>query len=149
MAEAVALAALLWAFFPLLNYGSLPETIPSHFDFAGTADAWSRKSSLWTVPIIAAICYAGLTVLAFFPGSFNLPVQRTEKNTERLHGLAVTMIKWIKAIVTVLFAYIANASAGLIGNGSLNPWILWGLLAFMVVLLVIFATKMSRTGKNK
>ena len=38
-----ALAITAWI---LVTYPGLPETIPTHFDITGTADAWGSKTSI-------------------------------------------------------------------------------------------------------
>lgn len=31
-------------------YGTLPQTVPTHFDLEGKANGWSSRSSLWLIP---------------------------------------------------------------------------------------------------
>jgi uncharacterized membrane protein len=45
----------------VLNYPTLPDRLPSHFDFAGKPDRWGDKSRLWTYPIISFVAYTAMT----------------------------------------------------------------------------------------
>ncbi|WP_187117598.1 DUF1648 domain-containing protein [Flaviflexus massiliensis] len=49
-----------------LIYGSLPDTIPTHFDFSGKADAWGAKSSIWIGPIITLPTILVIVVVSMF-----------------------------------------------------------------------------------
>jgi uncharacterized membrane protein len=105
--ESLALAGLV-AQIAVVRYfwNQMPRQVPTHFGVGGAPDAYGDKSELIFVPVIAGFLYAMLTVLSFFPQSFNYPVAVTDQNRERLQSISVEMLGWLKAELTWTFAYI-------------------------------------------
>ena len=68
-------------------YNQLPDQIATHFGFDGTADAWGSKNTIWFCPAIVLGLYVLLTVLYFFPQSYNMPVKVTAENQEQLYRM--------------------------------------------------------------
>jgi uncharacterized membrane protein len=108
--EALALAglalqiAIVWYF-----WSALPPQVPMHFGATGTVDSYGDKSTLMILPAITFGLYVLLTVIGFFPRSFNYPVEVTEENRGRLQATALTMMGWLKVELVWLFAYISWA----------------------------------------
>lgn len=48
-----------------LQWGDLPEKIPTHYNFSGQADAWGSKSALLYLPGAALLVWILLTVVSF------------------------------------------------------------------------------------
>ncbi len=114
---AVALLLLSWLYLAI-RWESLPESVPSHYNFAGVADAWSGTRSLWLSPTISLLLYALVTVIGFFPKLWNVPGRVTEQNRTRVYGHLRTAIQWLKLAVCAIFAYMTLCSA--------NAWPLGG-----------------------
>lgn len=91
---------------PLYYYGSLPDTIPSHFGSDGTPDDWSGKGMIWLLPGIGVIMYIGLTILNRFPHTFNYLKQITQENAYYQYKLATRLIRFINTFISCSFAYI-------------------------------------------
>jgi uncharacterized membrane protein len=53
----------LWGF-TFLSYSDLPATIPTHFNSKGVADGFGAKSTVYALPVVATIFYAGMTILS-------------------------------------------------------------------------------------
>ena len=87
----------------VLNWNSLPDKVPTHFTFDGTADAFGSKSSLLREPIIAAALYLLITVAQHFPQIWNFPVQLTAENMEREYLMGSIMLNAVKVMMTILF----------------------------------------------
>jgi hypothetical protein len=106
--EVFSLAALavLAAETALAFYGSapLPARVPTHFNAAGSPDAWGSASMLWLLPAIATTLYLLMTWVARHPAAFNYPVRVTPLNRQRLQDLALGMIAWLKAELLSSFA---------------------------------------------
>lgn len=60
------------AAFLALNWASIPAQIPSNYDFAGRPQEWSGKLSLWGQLGAAAVLYAVLMVVSFFPNTWRV-----------------------------------------------------------------------------
>jgi uncharacterized membrane protein len=103
----LALAVLFWITWSAL-YGPqpLPDRIPTHFNAAGQPNGWGPPATLWFLPMIGALLYGAMSVVARFPSSFNYPARVTPENRPRLEALALSMIAWIKTELVCLFALI-------------------------------------------
>lgn len=114
----------------------LPQRVPTHFDAAGTPNAWGSPTGMLLLPVVALGLYVLLTVVARFPASFNYPVRVTAANRAQLQQATLAMLAWIKVELVWLFAALqwAFARAAETGDGRVFPKIL---PAFLVV---IFST---------
>jgi hypothetical protein len=108
--EALSLAALavLVAETALALFGSapLPARVPTHFNAVGSPDAWGSAAALWLLPAIAVTLYLLMTWVARHPAAFNYPARVTPINRQRLEGVALSMIAWLKAELLSFFALI-------------------------------------------
>lgn len=91
-------------------YGQLPANVPTHFDASGTPDKYGSKATSLLLPGVAALLFAILTVITRFKKSFNYPVPLTAENTARQQANAVLMIRFLKAVIMIQFAYITIVS---------------------------------------
>jgi uncharacterized membrane protein len=97
--------ALLTAFwiYILFSYNSLPESIPTHYNFKGEIDAYGSKKMLWMLPIIATIITVGFHFLVKVPHIFNYIVSITEKNAKKQYLLANRMLRVLRLFITIIF----------------------------------------------
>jgi hypothetical protein len=102
-----ALAILLWITWAAL-YGprALTGSIPTHFDLAGTPNAYGPPQMLLVLPAVAIVLYLLITIVGRNPAVFNYPVRVTPKNRPRLQDLALNMIAFLKAETVILFTLI-------------------------------------------
>ena len=101
----IALAALLWITYDAL-YGAsrLTGPIPTHFGIDGQPNAWGDPKMLLMLPGVGIFLYLTMTLVSFFPSSFNYPVRVTPRNRERLQSIALNMIAALKAETLLLLA---------------------------------------------
>lgn len=105
--DAASLVGLILMVSILIYYWPrLPETIPTHFNFSGEADGWGSKSTLLILPISGLALYAILTVVGFFPHTYNYPWKITEKNARDQYRLAQLLMGWLKIELTWMFLYL-------------------------------------------
>jgi len=106
----IALAALAvsWVLTARAIYGAppLPARIPTHFDAAGNINGWGDAQTLWLLPIVATCVVALLTVISFFPQTFNYPVSVTPENRPRLEAITFSMMAWLQAELACQFLWI-------------------------------------------
>ena len=144
IAGLVLLIGLPWYF-----YNNLPDEIPTHFGFAGFADDWGAKKSIWLLPIIGTVIYAGLTILNYFL-SRTTPSGKLDITTEtsQKHGV-YSLLQFVKVTISFTFAYLVFASMQ-VSRGNQEGLGRWFLPAFIVILTVvpiIFVIKIA--SKNK
>lgn len=93
---------LLWLG-TIAGFSKLPDEIPSHFNAAGQADDYSKKTTIFTLPIVATILSLGMTVLNRYPHIFNYPARVTTENARQIYTSATRLIRILKLGVVVIF----------------------------------------------
>lgn len=79
----IAMLAFIWIF-TALNYSALPDMIPTHFVFNGTADGESPKKIIWFLPSIATLMFLMLAGISRDPDSPMLNIPERFRNKEKL-----------------------------------------------------------------
>ena len=138
----------LWAI-TIINYSSLPDTIPTHFNAAGEADGFGSKATILSLPVIASLLFIGLTVLNRFPHVFNYPTAITQDNALRLYTLATRMLRYLKLVLVLVFGgiefmTIQNATGKAAGLGV---WFLPLTLVLIFIPLIFFVIKSIQANK--
>jgi uncharacterized membrane protein len=132
-----ALGGLFWLTWSAL-YGPnrLPDRVPTHFNAAGTPNAWGSPSGMILLPVIAGSLYLLMSVVSMFPGAFHYPVRVTAQNIARLQAVTLGMVAWLKVELACLFAALqwALIQSARSGDGHLFPMIL------PVFIVVVFGT---------
>jgi len=144
--ELIALLAIAatWGMIAF-SWKSLPDRVPSHFDFAGKPDAWSGRWVLLLLPAIAVAVYAMLTGIRSIPHRFNYPWRITPENAARQYRMAVSLIVWLKTEVVFMFAYLTwetihTAQGNSVGIGRFFlPVVIGGLFATIAIYMVAAA----------
>lgn len=90
----------------LAVWADLPEQVPGHFGLTGEVDRWTDRWMIWTLPAVSGLLWLGMMVLSRFPHIFNYPWVITEKNAHDLYRTSRSMMFWINAEMTLLFAII-------------------------------------------
>ncbi|RKP48022.1 DUF1648 domain-containing protein [Cohnella endophytica] len=120
-----------------VNWESLPSRIATHFNGKGEADGWGSKWTLWILPAISAVLYAGLTWLTRFPHVFNYPVAITELNAVKQYSLARQLVGWMNLEIVALFGYVVIAIVQMAKGGGGGGI---GIGALPIILVVLFGT---------
>lgn len=104
--------------FVLLRWQDLPELIPTHFDAAGQADAYSSgKGGLIMLLFTAWGLYAVITVTSFFPSTWNMP----GKNRPAGLRAGADMLALLRVQFAFMFAWLLFCSAA---GRDLGAWFL-------------------------
>ena len=131
----------------IVNYNSLPDIIPIHYNATGKADGFGGKANILTLPLISTILFVGLTILNKFPHIFNYPTGITEENAQRQYTNATRLIRYLKFIIVITFGFISfrtiqNAHGKAEGLGS---WLAPLFLVLVFFPLVLFIVKSVKT----
>lgn len=136
---------LIWIL-TILNYFSLPDTIPIHFNASGHADGYGNKSTFFILPVIGTLIFILLSVLNKYPHIFNYPVNITEENAYRQYSNATRLVRYIKFSVEFTFLVIVwgiiQTAHG--KSGGLGVWQLPLTLALNLIPTIYFAVKSYR-----
>ena len=100
----MATVAMLYGFFLcVINYSTLPASIPIHFNASGVADGWGSKEMIWLLPFLTVIMVPGMLLLRRWPWISNVPFKITEENATYQYGLIVRLLGFLACIVSLLF----------------------------------------------
>lgn len=145
--ELLAATGLLLGLYHLMvNYPDLPQSIPTHFNFAGEADSWGDKATIWILGAGIIVLYSVLTFTSRIPHLYNYPFQITSENAERQYRIARTFITVLKAEVVWLFASIISGTIDVAfgKSGRLEPSMLFlflGLILASIIVYFVFARR--------
>lgn len=131
----------------IINYQSLPDIIPTHYNGAGVADGFGDKWMILTLPLVATVLFVGLTILNKFPHIFNYPTEITTDNALRQYTNATRLIRYLKVIIVVIFGLIAFQTIRH-ANGQtegLGIWFLPMTMGLIFIPLIYFLIKSTKT----
>ena len=122
-------------------YSKAPDTVPTHFNFAGDADGWEGKVFYW---ILAGIMLVGMAICAsaaYNRKLVNLPIRLKPAVFYRQIGLISRMCR----IMTLAFGFIwlavlLSMSAGFIGLPADVMVIMIPLSTILMLGVVVFYT---------
>ncbi len=124
-AAALVLLCLTWGWTARALFGpdALPAQIPVHFDLAGRPDRWGTPEMLWLIPLMTAVIYSLMTLVARYPSAFNFPMRINPVTRPRLESIALNLISWLKVEVLGLFCWIQFQAIQYArkGRGELSP----------------------------
>ena len=132
---------------PFLYYTDLPDTIPIHYGADGKADGYGSKLTIFLLPAIGTLLFAGLTMLNKYPHLFNYPHEITEENKERSYRSAQSMISALKLLVTLIFTYITFVTIRKSGSDTASLGTLFLPLTFFMIfgLIAYYVARMLRS----
>ncbi len=125
----------LWVY-TIVALNSLPDRIPTHFNFAGEADDYGSKTTLWMLPVIASILVGLMSVIKKHPKYLNMPFAITDENRERQTDLTCGLLSAIACAVPILFGLIIYSTVRYVRDGSFDMPIV--LLLSIVFVPIIF-----------
>lgn len=144
--ELLSVIALCFLFMYIVsNWSSIPARIPSHYDMNGVMITnRSSKSSLLLLPVISLAIYALLTVVLFFPKTWNIPVKITDENRARVYAVTRSMLCVLKLLTMLLFISITVSLVKM-----REPWISFFIILFGGFFGVLggFTVKIIKTSK--
>ena len=152
--EIFSITALLFVGYMLIIYYSeLPNTVPSHYNICGEADAYSHKWVIFIVPFLMIITYIALSILQRKPHIFNYPIQVTDENRDGLYKVGVEMVVVSKMLVMLMFAALCASCIfdSINKKGYVNIWFILipsiGLLIVPIYYIVKMYTLKSKVKK--
>jgi len=124
-----------------LNWRSIPDMIPGHYNAMGEIDRMGSKQELVVLPIIGWLMYLILTVIGKFPQIWNTGVSVTEENKERVYRITKNLLNTVKLIMVAVFVYLIINSSQVI---SLTVWFLPVFLILLFGSMIFFIIKLVR-----
>jgi len=124
-----------------LNWSSVPDKIPGHYNVMGKIDRMGSKKELVILPIIGWLMYLVMTVIGKFPQIWNTGVTVTEENKERVYRITKNLLNTVKLIMVAVFVYLTINSSQAI---SLTVWFLPVFLILLFGSMIFFFIKLVR-----
>jgi hypothetical protein len=152
--EAIALVLLCltwgWTAHAIFGSNALPAQIPVHFDVAGRPDRWGTAQMLWMTPVMTAVIYGLMTLVARYPSAFNFPMRIKPATRPRLEAITLNLMSWLKAEVMGLFFWIQFQAIQYArrGRGELSPGFLPLVLIAIFGTIAWHLTVMRRAGRT-
>ncbi|MBP1948019.1 DUF1648 domain-containing protein [Virgibacillus litoralis] len=126
-------------------YNSLPESVPTHFNAKGEADAWGNKGTVLLMPAIAFVSFIIMYFVTKAPHTFNYMVKVTEENATRLYTPARTFMAAINLEMVAIFSYIAWAMVQSATSGTgLGISFIFFVILVPIATIISFMIKMNR-----
>lgn len=96
--------------FIILVWGSLPDKVPAHFNFAGEVDRWGSKWELIIFPFIGVFLLLFMQFIEKVPETYNYPKRFNESNAAQFYLQSRKMMNQLKNIMLIIFALITIES---------------------------------------
>jgi uncharacterized membrane protein len=146
--EIIAIGIFVLHFvYTLIIFQTLPDTIPTHFNFSGEADDFGSKASIWGTWLVSLGLFAMFSLLSYLPIKlWNLPEAAKQDATGQGKSLALELMSSLKAFTALLclaLTWLVVRST----NGysvALFMTVLLGLTIVPLVIVGIYISKMSQ-----
>ncbi|NJL89271.1 MAG: DUF1648 domain-containing protein [Coleofasciculaceae cyanobacterium SM2_1_6] len=137
MLDLVAIAGIVASFVVVItNWETLPDRIPTHFDFAGNVNRFSPKNILWIFSLSSTFSFFLLKVISRYPHTFNYPIAITPENAAVQYRLALNMMYWLRAEMIWLFTLIQWQMIAV----AKSPSDRFNSLVVFLLLVIVFCT---------
>ena len=123
-------------------WGNIPETVPTHFNALGKADAYGSRWSLIAEPILMTALFLLMAVVERFPSAMNFPVKVTPENRNRLYAIGCFMIDAMKILIICIF--IDAGLSSIVADFPVWPLYLLLVLIAAVIIAGIIASVRAR-----
>lgn len=149
--DLLGFGAILFMFiFGAMNYGNLPDSIPTKFGFDGEPTQWSPKPVLWLLPFIGLITWSGMYLLNKVPHIFNYLSPITPENALYQYTTATRFLRYLNTGIALIFAYLfaSMIQAGLGNQDGLSMLFLPVIIVALLGSIVIYLFNASKKVKN-
>ena len=93
--------------FIAVRWRSLPERIPTHYDFAGNVTGWGSRWMIVIMPVMGILLDLAMAVSLRFPKSWNVGVKITVFNRVRVYRIIRDLIADLRISCALLLIVIA------------------------------------------
>ena len=138
---------VLWLM-TIISFQTLPDKIPTHFNFEGIADNFGSKSAIFNLPVIATILIVGLTILNKF---LNSSENERECNNSKNLYVKTRIIKSLKIAILVIIGMIIFHTVEIAKKESegLGIWLLISTIMLTNIPTLYYLIKLKFTKEEK
>lgn len=134
----------IWVSIPLC-WGSLPEQIPIHFDFAGNANGWGGRASILLMPAIITVTTVIMFVVERFPQTWNTGVKVTPLNQAFVYRTCKDMLVTLELTIALSMAI---PHVYTLSSAAMPIWVAPVMLVLILGPMVYFLIRLS-VGSRK
>ncbi|GLO67199.1 MULTISPECIES: DUF1648 domain-containing protein [Oceanobacillus] len=133
--------------FVTLQYSSLPDQIPAHYNFNGEITRTMSKGGIWIFPIITTIFSFVFSFMCKIPYMSNYPVKVTEENAEPVYKegrlmLATLGLFLVLFMSSTVWQTINDAQHEQIVSET--PWLIKGLMIGILIHIIYFFIRIRK-----
>jgi uncharacterized membrane protein len=128
-----------------VEWSSIPDKVPMHFNAAGEVDRWGGKGGVIVLPFIATFLWLLLTALEKYPHTYNY-IKLSEDNVERQYKNARMMMNVTKATIVIYMVYLSWQTVQVAYGNQVGLGV-WELPIFLLLLFGSMAFFMIRSIK--
>lgn len=134
--------------FILINWSTLPESVPSHYNALGEADDWGSRGVIFVPLAIGVLIWVLFSILEKYPHLHNYP-EINEKNVTHMYKNSMLMLNVIKNELMIIFSFSAiNDVFVSKGKGSLiGAWEMPIVLGLIFGTIFVFLLRTNRISK--
>ena len=129
--------------FVIIKWQTMPDQIPTHYNFAGKPDAYGGKGFIIFEAVTAWFLYIMITVLGKFPNRWNIPFKITPQNRAKMYSITKGMLEIVNLLTVLIFIVIMVSSAMAV---SLPSWLI---MLIVAILFAVIAAAMLLMYKNR
>lgn len=128
----------------ILGWSSFPDQIPMHYNGAGEIDRWGGKGEIIFIEVMMWILYLGIGVVEKYPQIWNTGVEVTVKNKEKVYRTLKYMLKTLKFLTALIFAYLIVNS---LQSAPLPGWFTPAVMIFVFGDMAFWLIRLFRIKK--
>ena len=129
--------------FIALRWNSLPDRVPTHYDFAGNVSGYGSKKILLFMPLMGLVMDLVVAVSGRFPRSWNAGVRITVLNRVRVYRVLRDFMAEMRLGCALMFAFLGVWIC--LSPEHMSSWVLMAVIGLvMIVPIVRYAIRVRR-----
>lgn len=129
----------------IIQFPSLPDQVPGHYDASGAVDRWGSKMEMLILPVVGISLWILMTIMEKYPHTFNY-INLRQDNVEVQYRNAKLMMNVLKNESVLLFSFLIYQGIR-VATGEAEGLSNLFMPIFLVVIfgsMIIFVIKMLR-----
>ena len=123
--------------FVIMNWGEMPEQIPSHYNFKGEVDDYGGKGILVFTLVMGWVMLLTFWIVGMFPKYWNTGVERTPANAAAVNRIIRDMMSVMQLSLAAMFSYMSVTPALGVNMGRwFTPVFLLAIFGTIIVTVV-------------
>ncbi|WP_420572397.1 DUF1648 domain-containing protein [Kordia sp.] len=149
----LTILVVLWCY-AIMEYTSMPDIIPTHFNSKGEVDGTGSKGTIWLLMAITTVITIGLHILTKYPHIHNYMVDITEENAAHNYKMSCRLLRFVNLFTLLLMSFIAysvisSAMGEKAASGNTFMIIMIAFTIVMPIVLIVYVIKNQKAATSK